>query len=90
MNEETKIKLIKKLEVTDMTGDKVMIDFETGKYFMLRGTACDIWDAIQKDTTVGAIKNYLQQIYEVDDVTCMTDIARFLNQLKSNGFISID
>ena len=28
MNKETKINLIKKIDVTDMAGDKVMIDFE--------------------------------------------------------------
>lgn len=42
MTDSTKITLIKPMDVTDLAGDKVMIDFETGKYYMLKGSAVDI------------------------------------------------
>lgn len=31
------IKLKKQLNVTDLAGEKVMIDFESGKYFLIKG-----------------------------------------------------
>ena len=89
MNENTRIKLIKKLDVTDMAGDKVMIDFESGKYFLLRGTASDIWNCIQEETTVGDIKSALMKEYELDEQSCLTGITTFLTQLQANGFIII-
>ncbi len=89
MRESTKIKLVKNLDVTDLAGDKVMVDFESGKYFMLKGTAADIWNLIQNETTVGNVKNELQKIYDVDDNTCLSGIEGFLNQLKENEFVTI-
>lgn len=89
MNNDTKVTLLKKLDVTDMAGDKVMIDFETGKYFLLQGTASDIWDMIQQDITIGEIKNRLQELYDVDDSTCMEGIHTFLDQLQKNNFIHL-
>ncbi len=89
MRESTKIKLGKNLDVTDLAGDKVMVDFESGKYFMLKGTAADIWNLIQNETTVGNVKNELQKIYDVDDDTCIEGIENFLNQLNSNGFVAL-
>ncbi len=89
MNKETRIKLVKNLDVTDMAGDKVMVDFDSGKYFLLKGTAVDIWDCIQKETTVTDITNHLQKIYDVDEETCMSGVITFLDQLHKNNFIEI-
>lgn len=93
MNENTVVHLIKQLDVTDLSGEKVMIDFSTGKYFLLKGAANEIWDMLVKDganeTTVGAIKNNLLEIYDVDEETCLSSITNFLNQMKENEFIEI-
>ncbi|MDO5521630.1 MAG: PqqD family peptide modification chaperone, partial [bacterium] len=62
----SKITLIKELDVTDLAGEKVMIDFSTGKYFLLKGVANDIWDYIQSPITVGEIVDKLLSQYEVD------------------------
>lgn len=89
MSRDTKIKLIKKIDVTDMAGDKVMIDFETGKYFMLRGTAADIWENIQTETTVGQVLDTMLAVYDVDEDTCLNGIEKFLNQLEESKFITL-
>ncbi len=93
MNENTIIKLIKQLDVTDLSGEKVMVDFSTGKYFLLKGSANEIWDMFtksdSKELSVATIKNNLMEIYEVDETTCLNSIMEFLNQMKSNEFIEI-
>ena len=89
MNKDTKVKLIKKIDVTDIAGDKVMIDFETGKYYMLKGTAVDIWYNIQTEITVGELLERLLNIYDVDESTCFKGVEEFLNQLESAKFISL-
>ena len=89
MNKETKVKLIKNIDVTDIAGDKVMIDFETGKYYMLKGTAADIWENIQTETTIGQICDTMMSMYDVDEETCLKGIENFLTQLESSKFISI-
>ena len=90
ITDNTKINLIKPMDVTDLAGDKVMIDFETGKYYMLKGSAVDIWENIQKPTTVLDVKNTLLEIYDVDEDECMNSIASFLSQMKENNFITLE
>lgn len=89
MNKETKIKLAKKIDVTDMAGDKVMIDFDTGKYYMLKGTAADIWDNIQEETTIGDVVNKLMQEYDVDEATCYQGVESFITQLAGADFVTL-
>lgn len=89
MSEKTKVHLIKQLDVTDLSGEKVMIDFSTGKYFLLKGSANEIWDMIATDITVAEIKDSLMKIYEVDEATCMTSVQNFLLQMQQNGFIEL-
>ena len=93
MNENTIVKLIKQLDVTDLSGEKVMIDFSTGKYFLLKGAANEIWDMFSnsdsKEMSVMSIKNNLMEIYDVDEATCLNSIYEFLTQMKANGFIEI-
>ncbi len=89
MNKGTKVTLIKHIDVTDMAGDKVMIDFDTGKYFMLRGTAADIWDNIQSETTVSKLLETMLSIYDVDETTCLAGIEKFLKQLEDVKFITL-
>ena len=71
MSENTKVHLIKQLDVTDLSGEKVMIDFSTGKYFLLKGSANDIWDMLSNDITVSEIKNSLMEIYDKLSLTAL-------------------
>lgn len=83
------IKIVKELEVTDLSGEKVMVDFETGKYFMIKGAGNDIWDIMKDDMTVQTIIDKLLDIYEVDEATCSESVLKFLEQMEQNGFINI-
>jgi predicted transcriptional regulator len=83
------IKVLKKPEVSDLAGEKVMIDFESGKYFMLKGVANDIWDALEDGITSQIIADKLMHEYEVDAKTCIDSVTEFLNILADKGFISM-
>jgi hypothetical protein len=87
MNRDTKIKMLKVLNVTDLSGEKVMIDFDSGKYFMIKGVGNDIWDMIQEEITVGEIIEKLLQEYEVSEDECEQSVLEFLNNLKTFDII---
>ncbi len=87
MNRDTKIKMLKVLNVTDLSGEKVMIDFDSGKYFMIKGVGNDIWDMIQEEITVGEIIEKLLQEYEVSKDECEQSVLEFLNNLKKFDII---
>lgn len=87
MDKNTKIVMKKKLNITDLSGEKVMVDFETGKYFLIKGAGNDIWDMIQVETTPGEIIEKLMQEYEVSREECERSVYEFLEQLQKLNFI---
>lgn len=87
MDKATKIHLKKNLNVTDLSGEKVMIDFESGKYFIIKGTGNDIWELIQEDITVGDVVSKLMLEYDVSDDECTSAVISFLDKMKSFDFI---
>ncbi|MBE5963134.1 MAG: PqqD family protein [Lachnospiraceae bacterium] len=89
MKKEAKIKLLKKLDVTDLAGEKVMIDFQSGKYFLLKGAANDIWDMLDDGVSIGYIKEKLLEVYDIDGDTCNHAVDDFLEKLKKEQFIDV-
>lgn len=87
MEKNAIIKLKKQLNVTDLAGEKVMIDFESGKYFLIKGAGNDIWDMLQEEITPTQIVDRLLIIYEVSREECEESVMKFLEQMKGNGFI---
>lgn len=85
-----RISVLKKPDVTDLAGEKVMIDFDSGNYFLLKGAAGDIWDGLADGVTPEDIVQKLLAIYEVDEAECRESTLSFLEQLQKIGFIAID
>lgn len=82
------IKLIKKIEIAELDGDKVMVDFKTGKYFWLRGIANEIWEKLNSNEKVD-IEELIEWIlseYEVEEVICRKQIQDFLQQIVDIKF----
>ncbi len=87
---EREIKIKKRPDVSELAGEKVMIDFETGKYFMLKGSANDIWEMLKDGVKVSEIVNGLLDIYDVERTECEESVNDFLGELEKNGFISLN
>ncbi len=90
MNKESVITLLKKLDTTDLAGEKVMIDFESGKYFLLKGVANDIWDMIQEPVTISTMITELLKLYDIERESCEISVINFLNQLREFDFIGVE
>jgi len=82
--------IVKKPDVTDLVGEKVMIDFESGKYFMLTGSANDIWDMLDDGIETESIVSRLLEIYEVQPDECRNSVLHFLKELEQLGFVSLE
>ena len=85
-----KVRVLKNLDVTDLAGEKVMIDFDSGNYFMLRGAANDIWDTLRDGVTVAEIVTALQAQYDVDAQTCADSTMAFLRRIEEIGFVKLE
>jgi len=90
MVENYRVGMLKRPDVTDLAGEKVMIDFESGKYFMLTGSANDIWDILDDGVELKNIVAALTEIYEVEADVCRDSVLKFLVELEIIGFISLE
>lgn len=90
MNRDQVITLKKKLNVTDLAGEKVMVDFEQGKYFMIKGAGNDIWDMMQEgaELTPAQIIERLLAEYDVSPEECENSVMDFLGKMQELGFIA--
>ncbi len=86
---ENKVKILKRPEVSELAGEKVMIDFESGKYFMLKGSANEIWEMLKDGISTKEIVAGLMEIYDVEESVCLKSVQEFLATLKENGFIEL-
>jgi hypothetical protein len=84
---ESVIKMKNTPNVTDLAGDKVMVDFAQGKYFMLKGVGNDIWDLMDDGMKVSDIVAELQKEYDVSEEECLTETIKFLSELEELNFI---
>ena len=87
MDKNTKIVMKKQLNVTDLAGEKVMIDFETGKYFVIKGAGNDIWDMLKEEITPAQIIENLLKEYDVSPEECEKSVMEFLEKMQSYQFI---
>lgn len=90
MDRNKVIELKKKINVTDLAGEKVMVDFEQGKYFMIKGAGNDIWDMLQqgKPISPAQIIERLLEEYDVSPEECERSVVEFLEKMQELGFIA--
>ena len=89
MDRTATIKIMKQLNVTDLSGEKVMVDFEQGKYFLIKGVGNDIWDMLEDGITVEQIVQKLLEEYDVTEEMCVQEVLKFLDSLENIGIIAV-
>ena len=92
MDKTAKIRMKAKRNVTDLAGEKVMVDFEQGKYFCIKGVGNDIWDMLdgqegEDGITVEAILHKLMEEYEVMEEVSEKEVLAFLDKLEQAGIL---
>ena len=89
MDKTAKIRMKAKRNVTDLAGEKVMVDFEQGKYFCIKGVGNDMLDGQEGEDgiTVEAILHKLMEEYEVMEEVCEKEVLAFLDKLEQAGIL---
>lgn len=89
---EMKVRLCKKLEESELAGEKVMIDFDSGKYFLVKGVGNDIWDmlVINQSLKVEDVITKLIGEYDVSEEECKESVLQFFDQLCKAGLLKYE
>jgi hypothetical protein len=75
---------------SDMNGEKVMLDVQSGKYYNLGTIGGRIWDLSAQASTVDEIVARLLEEYEVSQEVCKQQVATFMSQMLSEGLVEVD
>lgn len=94
MDRTSKIIMKKKMKVTDLAGEKVMVDFEQGKYFCIKGVGNEIWDMLEETLAAGEAALPVEEIldrllaeYDVAEEVCEEEVLAFLRTLADTGIV---
>ena len=74
---------------SELQGEAVILDINSGVYYGLNQVGASIWNLIQDPKTVKEIKDALLAEYEVDPQACETDILVLIEDLATKGLIEI-
>lgn len=75
--------------VSDMDGEKVMLNIEKGKYYNLGELGGSIWDLMKEPITFDQLVTELLTQYDVDNEVCVDQVTDFLTQLNDEGLMKI-
>lgn len=70
--------------------EPLLFDSESGLFFSLNGTGTLFWDVICKHDTMGAVLEYLLEIYDVEKFQLERDLTVFVKVLYDQKLIHFD
>lgn len=74
---------------TDMDGETVMMDIESGSYFALTGSGSHIWASLEKPATLGEITERVREEFDVSGFDNVEDvIAEFVEELFNKELVT--
>ena len=89
INIDTKIKKNKNIEDTDLDGNKVMMNLQKGRYFMMNEVGSRIWELINEPIKVNYIIDELLNEFRVDRATCEKEVMNFIQELFNGDLIEV-
>ena len=87
MDKNTIVRSKKKLDITILNGEKVVLDFTTGNYYVIKGVGSIILDMLEDKISVNDIIEKLLIEYDVSREECEQSVIEFLQKLKEADFI---
>jgi hypothetical protein len=75
--------------VSDMAGEKVMLNVNKGKYYNLGNVGGEIWEMVEEQITVKQLIDSLLSEYNVGHSECVEEVISFLDLLLAEDLIEI-
>lgn len=72
-----------------LDGDSALLDLDTSRYYKLNPVGTMVWQAIEKPTSVEALRSMIADAHDVDAETCARDLDTLLESLMGAGLVNI-
>jgi hypothetical protein len=91
MNRSARLRISEDVIGTRVEDEVVLLDFDAGKYFGLKGVAARIWELIEGGTTVDAIVAAIIEEFDApDEAVVRADVCKTLERLLQDELIRKD
>ncbi|MGL4992152.1 MAG: lasso peptide biosynthesis PqqD family chaperone [Sarcina sp.] len=70
------------IDVSELDGQKVMMNIELGKYLMLNEVGSAIWDCIDGQNSIEKIVDTLMGEYDIQKDECTKSVVDYMERLK--------
>lgn len=74
---------------SELDGEAVILDMQSGTYYGLDPVGARVWQLIQQPKALSEIRNVLLAEYDVDPEICDRDLTALLNALQAEGLILV-
>lgn len=87
LTEHTVIVRAEELAVTDLDGETVILDIETGKYFGLNEVGTQVFALTEESLPVSDVLDQLISMYDIPAEQLREDTMAFLHEMRTHGLI---
>lgn len=74
----------------DLNGEVVVLHISSGVYFGLDGVGCEIWEFLQKPSTVSQLVDHLTSTYDVPRDICERQVLSFLDKMADAELVIVN
>lgn len=71
----------------DYEGGKALLDLEKSSYFKLNNSATLIWNWLETPITLDGIVKNMTDVFEIDVITCKSDVSKILSDFLQSKLI---
>lgn len=86
---ETTICAIPEQLSSDMNGEAVILDLQSGGYYGLNEVGSFIWQFVQERKTIGEVRTAVLNEFEVAPDICDRDLTQLIKELESKHLITV-
>ncbi|HLO76071.1 MAG TPA: PqqD family peptide modification chaperone [Magnetospirillum sp.] len=87
---ENRIVINQDLLSTELDGETVMMDVESGQYYTLNAVGSRIWQELAAPTSVDVLCIRLEEEYDATPDVLREGVLRFLNQMLEKRLIRVE
>ena len=77
------------LVASEVDGEMVVLNVESGHFFHLNGVGSKVWEALERPMTLPDLCREMAAKFDVDAATCRADVAEFVALMARNGLVSV-
>ena len=74
----------------EIADEAVILNTASGTYYSLEGVGSVIWSRVQKPCTIQALREHLQQTYDVSTERLTTDLSDLICELHNAGLLDVE